>query len=45
MYTMKGACEATGMSYETLKFYCNQGLLSSVTHTITVFSTITILDG
>ena len=30
MYTMKGACEATGMSYETLKFYCNQGLLPNV---------------
>ena len=30
MYAMKGACEATGMSYETLKFYCNQGLLPNV---------------
>lgn len=27
MYTMKEACEMTGLSYETLKFYCNQGLI------------------
>ena len=27
MYTMKQACEKTGLSYETLKFYCNQGLV------------------
>ena len=27
MYTMKEACEKTGLSYETLKFYCNQGLV------------------
>lgn len=30
MYTMKDACEATSMNYETLKFYCNQGLLPNV---------------
>lgn len=30
MYTMKQACELTGMSYETLKFYCNQGLVPNV---------------
>ena len=30
MYTMKGACEKTGLSYETLKFYCNQGLVPNV---------------
>ena len=30
MYTMKQACEKTGLSYETLKFYCNQGLVSNV---------------
>lgn len=30
MYTMKEACQATGLTYETLKFYCNQGLLPSV---------------
>lgn len=30
MYTMKTACEKTGLSYETLKFYCNQGLVPNV---------------
>ena len=27
---MKEACEKTGLSYETLKFYCNQGLVPGV---------------
>ena len=30
MYTMKQACEQSGMTYETLKFYCNQGLVPNV---------------
>lgn len=30
MYTMKQACEKTQLSYETLKFYCNQGLVPNV---------------
>ena len=30
MYTMKEACRLTGLSYETLKFYCNQGLIPGV---------------
>ncbi len=30
MYTMKQACEKTGLRYETLKFYCNQGLVPNV---------------
>ena len=30
MFTMKQACEKTGLSYETLKFYCNQGLVPNV---------------
>ena len=30
MYTMKEACAQTGLSYETLKFYCNQGLVPNV---------------
>lgn len=30
MYTMKHACQAAGMSYETLKFYCNEGLVPNV---------------
>lgn len=28
--SMKKACEATGLPYETLKFYCNQGLVPNV---------------
>lgn len=30
MYTMKQACEATGLAYETLKFYCNAGLVPNL---------------
>ena len=30
MYTMKEACSKTGLRYETLKFYCNQGLVPNV---------------
>ena len=30
MYSMKQTCEKVGMSYQTLKFYCNQGLIPNV---------------
>lgn len=30
MYSMKQACEKTGLTYETLKFYCNQGLVPNL---------------
>lgn len=30
MYTMKEACAMTGLSYETLKFYRNEGLVSDL---------------
>ncbi|MCI5919237.1 MAG: MerR family transcriptional regulator [Roseburia sp.] len=30
MYTMKEACKLTGMTYENLKFYCNEGLVPNV---------------
>lgn len=30
MYSMKKTCKLTGLSYETLKFYCNQGLIPNV---------------
>lgn len=30
MYTMKQTCEKTNLPYETLKFYCNQGLVPNV---------------
>ena len=30
MYTMKDVCRETGMGYETLKFYCNEGLIPNV---------------
>lgn len=30
MYTMLQACKETGLTYQTLKFYCNQGLVPNV---------------
>ena len=30
MCTMKEVCERVGMSYETLRFYCNEGLVPNV---------------
>lgn len=30
IYTMLQTCQLTHMSYETLKFYCNQGLVPNV---------------
>lgn len=30
MYSMKDTCKKVGMSYQTLKFYCNQGLIPNV---------------
>lgn len=30
LYTMKQACQKTGLSYDTLKFYCNEGLVPHV---------------
>lgn len=30
MYTMKQTCEQVCMTYEALKFYCNQGLIPNV---------------
>lgn len=30
MYTMKEVCDQVGMSYETLKFYCKEGLVPNV---------------
>lgn len=30
MYTMKETCQKVNMNYETLKFYCNQGLIPNV---------------
>lgn len=30
MYSMKETCEKVGMPYETLKFYCNEGLIPNV---------------
>lgn len=30
MYSMKETCEMAGMSYKTLKFYCNKGLIPNV---------------
>ena len=30
MYSMKDACQKVGITYETLKFYCNEGLVPNV---------------
>lgn len=30
MYTMMEACRETGLTYQTLKFYCNEGLVPNV---------------
>lgn len=30
MYSMKEACRLTNMTYENLKFYCNEGLMPNV---------------
>ncbi len=30
MYTMKETCDKIGMPYETLKFYCKEGLIPNV---------------
>ena len=30
MYSMKETCRAVGMTYEALKFYCNEGLVPNV---------------
>ena len=30
MYTMKEVCEKLDMTYETLKYYCNEGLVPNV---------------
>lgn len=30
MYSMKEACQLTNMTYEALKFYCNEGLVPNV---------------
>lgn len=30
LYAMKEACEQTGLPYETLKYYCNTGLVPNV---------------
>ena len=30
MYSMKETCKITNLPYETLKFYCNEGLVPNV---------------
>jgi len=30
LYSMKEACEKTNLTYDTLKFYCNEGLVPNV---------------
>lgn len=41
MYSMKETCEQVGMSYQTLKYYCNEGLIPNVkrdNHNYRIFS-------
>jgi len=30
LYSMKETCKATGLTYDALKFYCNEGLIPNV---------------
>ena len=30
IYSMKDVCEKTGLTYDTLKYYCNEGLIPNV---------------
>ena len=30
LYSMKQTCEKTGLTYDTIKFYCNEGLIPNV---------------
>lgn len=30
MYSMKETCEKTNLTYQTLKYYCNEGLIPNV---------------
>lgn len=30
IYSMKEACKETGLTYDALKFYCNEGLVPNV---------------
>ena len=30
LYSMKETCDITGLTYDTLKFYCNKGLIPNV---------------
>ena len=30
LYSMKQACDKTNLTYDTLKFYCNEGLVPNV---------------
>ncbi len=30
LYSMKETCDKTGLTYDTLKFYCNEGLIPNV---------------
>lgn len=41
MYTMREVCKETGMTYEGLKFYCNQGLVPNVKRARTTDASLT----
>lgn len=41
MYTMMQACKETNMSYQALKYYCNEGLVPNVKRTATTAASLT----
>lgn len=44
MYMMKDVCRETGMAYETLKFYCNEGLIPNVKRNVNNYRVFDIRD-
>ena len=42
-YTMMQVCKETGMTYQALKFYCNEGLVPNVKRDVAWISSLTRL--
>jgi len=42
-YTMMQVCKETGMTYQALKFYCNEGLVPNVKRDVAWISSLTCL--
>lgn len=41
LYTMMQVCKETGMTYQALKFYCNEGLIPMSSGTRTTAASLT----